>query len=70
VTYRAAVVGCGRIGSTLADDPLLAGDVMTHAEAYVVCPDTELVAVVDTDQRRAIRVQRAGKFARTKLWAR
>jgi predicted dehydrogenase len=49
VTYRAAVVGCGRIGSTLADDPLLAGDVMTHAEAYSVCPDTELVAIVDTD---------------------
>jgi predicted dehydrogenase len=49
VTYRAAVVGCGRIGSTLADDPLLAGDVMTHAEAYSVCPDTDLVAVVDTN---------------------
>jgi predicted dehydrogenase len=28
---------------------LLAGDVMTHAEAYSVCPDTELAAVVDTD---------------------
>ena len=49
MTYRAVVIGCGKIGSTLAADPLLAGDVMTHAEAYSVCADTDLVGVVDTD---------------------
>ena len=46
---RAAVVGVGRIGSTLADDPLLAGDIFTHAEAYTKSPSTELVALCDTD---------------------
>ncbi len=55
MTYRAAVVGCGRIGTTLADDPLLAGDVMTHAEAYSVCRATELVAVADSDEAAARR---------------
>jgi predicted dehydrogenase len=49
---RAAVIGCGRIGSTLADDPLLRGDIFTHAEAYTKCPRTELVALCDTDGRR------------------
>lgn len=49
---RAAVVGCGRIGSRMAQDPLLAGDVFTHSEAYVRCDDTELVALCDTDPRR------------------
>lgn len=47
--YRAALIGCGKIGSTFADDPLMAGDVFSHAEAYHVCPRTELVAVVDAD---------------------
>jgi predicted dehydrogenase len=46
---RAALVGCGRIGSQMADDPLLAGDVFTHADAYVRSPATELVAVCDLD---------------------
>jgi predicted dehydrogenase len=42
-------VGCGKIGSLFADDPLMRGDVFSHAEAYTVCPDTELVAIVDSD---------------------
>ena len=46
---RAAVIGCGRIGSTLADDPLLRGDVFTHAEAYTKNPRTQLTALCDTD---------------------
>ena len=46
---RAALIGCGRIGSLMADDPLLAGDVFTHAEAYVRSPATELVAVCDAN---------------------
>lgn len=48
--YTAALIGCGKIGSLFADDPLMKGDVFSHAEAYSVCPDTELVAVVDTDE--------------------
>ncbi len=49
MSVRAAVIGCGWIGSGFADDPLLAGDVYTHAEAYVRSPATELVAVCDHD---------------------
>jgi predicted dehydrogenase len=49
MTYTAALVGCGKIGSRFADDPLMKGDIFSHAEAYTKCPDTDLVAVVDTD---------------------
>jgi len=51
--YRAALIGCGKIGSLFADDPRMQGDVFTHAEAYVRCPATELVAVCDADPARA-----------------
>ena len=50
--YKAALVGCGKIGSEFADDPLMRGDVFSHAEAYHICPDTSLVAVVDTDKKK------------------
>jgi len=50
---RAAIIGCGKIASGFADDPLMRGDVFTHAEAYVRCPDTELAAVADVDPVRA-----------------
>lgn len=49
MTLRAALVGCGRIASGMADDPLMAGDIFTHAEAYVRSGATELVAVCDVD---------------------
>ena len=49
MTYTAALIGCGKIGSLFADDPLMRGDIFSHAEAYSACPDTDLVAVVDTD---------------------
>ena len=49
---RGAVIGCGRIGSTLADDPLFRGDIFTHAEAYTKSLQTELVALCDTDSRK------------------
>jgi len=55
VTLRAALIGCGKIGSLMADDPLLAGDVFTHAEAYVRSPASELVAVCDADPVFALR---------------
>ena len=37
MTLRAAVVGCGKIGSGFADDPLLKGDVFTkdQIDAYI-----------------------------------
>ena len=53
--YRAALIGCGKIGSEFADDPLMKGDVLTHAEAYRLYPGTELVAVCDTDPDRLAR---------------
>jgi predicted dehydrogenase len=49
---RAAVIGCGAIG---AGDGVMHPElgVATHADAYVACLDTELVAVCDTDPERA-----------------
>jgi len=49
--YRAAVVGCGRIGA-LFDRP---GDemVLTHAHAFQVHPGVELAGVVDLDPAKA-----------------
>jgi predicted dehydrogenase len=49
MTYSAALIGCGKIGSLFADDPLMQGDIFSHAAAYEACPDTDLVALVDTD---------------------
>jgi predicted dehydrogenase len=55
--YRAAVVGCGRIGVTMEEDPkrILPA---THAGAYRACQRTELAAVVDVDADRVNRAQR------------
>src|SRR5260370_2221939 len=55
--YRAAVVGCGRMGVTMEEDPrrLLPA---THAGAYRACPRTELVAVVDVDAERVAHATR------------
>lgn len=52
MTYRAAIIGCGKIGSEFADDPQIT-DIYTHAGAYRTCPDTELVAVCDNDRIKA-----------------
>jgi predicted dehydrogenase len=51
VTYHAVLIGCGKIGSVFADDPLVEG-VHSHAGAYSACPSTELVAVCDADPVR------------------
>jgi predicted dehydrogenase len=48
MAYRAAIIGCGKIGSEFADDPHIT-DIYTHAGAYTACPDTNLVAVCDSD---------------------
>jgi predicted dehydrogenase len=52
--YRAAVIGCGRIGSELADDPRI-NAVCSHAQAYNECRATELVAVCDVNLERAAK---------------
>lgn len=44
--YRAAIVGCGRVGGTFDDDPLRT-TIWTHAGAYEANPRTDLVAAVD-----------------------
>ncbi|HLM69345.1 MAG TPA: hypothetical protein VK358_17530, partial [Longimicrobium sp.] len=51
--WRAALVGCGMIGSRFADDPRMRGDVFTHAEAYTRSERTELVAVCDAGAEAA-----------------
>lgn len=45
--YRAALVGCGAVGWTMADDPLMAGDIFTHAQAYDISKKINFVAVCD-----------------------
>ena len=45
-SYRAAIVGCGRVAGTFDDDPLRTS-IWTHAGAYRAHPLTELVAVAD-----------------------
>ena len=49
--YRTALVGCGRIGVTMEEDPRRVSPA-THAGAYQACPRTELVAVMDVDADR------------------
>ncbi len=58
--WRAAVIGCGLIGSEFgADRPAGEGfGIYTHAGAYRACQRTELAAVCDAD---AQRVRRAGQ---------
>ena len=49
----AAIIGCGKIATKFANDPLMKDDVFTHAEAYVRCSDTQLIAVADIDPLQA-----------------
>ncbi len=51
MTYRAGIVGCGRIGCTFDDEPGR-GSVSTHAGAYTRTPGVDLVALADIDERR------------------
>jgi len=50
--YRAGIVGCGKIASEFADDLKMGDDVFTHAEAYVQCQSTELVAICDANPQQ------------------
>jgi predicted dehydrogenase len=49
--YRAAIIGCGKIGSEFADDPRIRG-IFSHAGAYDACSGTELVAICDSDSNK------------------
>ncbi|MBI4327447.1 MAG: Gfo/Idh/MocA family oxidoreductase [Chloroflexi bacterium] len=50
-TYRAVVIGCGRIGSLFSTQALRPG-VHSHAQAYAEHPRTELVGVCDNSPVR------------------
>jgi len=56
VTYRAALIGCGKIGSEFSDDPRVQG-IFSHAGAYEACDSTVLVAVCDADP---VKLERCG----------
>jgi predicted dehydrogenase len=51
MTYKVAIVGCGRIGSEFDDDPKRKG-VSSHAGAYSAVPETDLVAVADINREK------------------
>jgi predicted dehydrogenase len=52
MSYRAALIGCGRMGHEFLKDPLIKG-VCTHAEAYYRHSDIDFVAVCDVDIAKA-----------------
>lgn len=56
MVYRAAVIGCGKIGSEF-DAELGRGcaGIQTHAAAYTACKQTHLVAVCDADPSKLER---------------
>jgi len=56
-TYRAGIVGCGRIGSEFDDDPKRKS-IASHAGAYSAVKRTELVAVCDADK---VKLEKCGK---------
>jgi len=49
--FRAAVIGCGKIGSEFSDDPRQK-NVYAHTHAYALCETTRLIAVCDADATR------------------
>ena len=55
--YRAAIAGCGLIGSEFSDSMQLPG-VWSHAEAYSACQDIEFIAACDPDPERVERCSR------------
>ncbi len=52
MAWQAAVIGCGRMGSLFADQASPLG-VYSHAQAYALCPETDLVGVCDIDPAQA-----------------
>ena len=64
MVYRAALIGCGKIGSEFDDNPRVKG-VYSHAGAYTACSATELFAVCDTDPNRLSRCAKKWNVAGT-----
>jgi predicted dehydrogenase len=64
MVFRAAIIGCGKIGSEFADDPRIK-DIYTHAGAYTACTDTNLVAVCDSDGEKVRRCGDRWNVSRT-----
>src|SRR3989344_167671 len=58
-TYRAVIIGAGRIGATF--DTPESVDILTHAHGYLKHPAVELVGFYDTDVQKA--------DAAAKLWS-
>lgn len=52
--YKAAVIGCGRVGCSFDDDPLRKV-ISTHARAYYENPKTELYALCDVDKSKLVK---------------
>ena len=64
MSYRAGVIGCGRIGCGFDDDPRRR-QVSTHAGAYRRTPSVELVALADLDEAKLARYgERLGVMGR------
>ena len=65
MTLRAALLGCGWIGSEFRTDT--PAGIYNHAAAYRACPDTELVAICDSDPAKLNRAgeqwEVAGRYA-------
>ena len=51
MTFKAGIVGCGRIGSEFDDDPKRK-TISTHAGAYTTVGEVELVAACDVDKEK------------------
>ena len=54
--YRAAVIGCGRIGASMEEDTRRIRPA-THAGMYRACPRTELAGLVDVDAGQLRRAE-------------
>lgn len=51
MTYKAGMIGCGRIGSEFDENPIRK-IISTHAGAYSAVPEIELVAVSDINEEK------------------
>jgi len=50
--YKAAIIGCGRIGCGFKDDHRRKGMIYGHARAYSSCENTTLVSLSDIDSQK------------------
>jgi predicted dehydrogenase len=63
---RAAIIGCGNIAGGYDPPPPLEWSV-THAGGYLLCPDTELIAAADRDEKALLDF--GSKWSVNKLYA-